>query len=147
MSKRYVLCVVCLAIVVVIGGGIAGQDQSEGPRPRRVVVPVAPVEGGLRTSDATIQINKPMPAPAWALAEREVLALDGTAAEQWAARYLDANGHTRGPAHFGIADGPDDAVETIRNWSLAYALGGPESLIELWSKAWEGHLDQYSQAT
>jgi hypothetical protein len=147
MSKRRLLCLTCVAIIAVIGDGITGQDQSEGPRPRRVVVPVPPVEGGLRTSEATILINKPMPAPAWALAEREILALDGVAAEQWAAQYLDANGHVRGPAHFGIADGPDDAVETIRNWSLAYALGGPESLIELWSNAWEGHLDQYSQAT
>jgi hypothetical protein len=102
--------------------------------------------GGLRTNDTTILINKVMPPPAWALAERQLLALNAEGAALWAEKYLDANGHLRGVANFGIADGPDDAVESIRNWPLAHAAGGADSIIELWDKAWEGHLDQYSKA-
>jgi hypothetical protein len=98
-------------------------------------------------ADTLISITKPMPAPAWALAERQLLALNAEGASLWASTYLDANGYLRGAANWGIADGPDDAVESIRNWPLAHALGGPESIIELWDKAWEGHLDQYTKAT
>jgi hypothetical protein len=109
--------------------------------------PVAPaVEGGLRTNDTTILINRVIPTPAWALAERELLRLNAQGVELWAARYLDANGFVRGEPHYGIEDGPDDAVESIRNWPLAHALGGPDSIIEQWSRAWEGHIEQYTQA-
>jgi hypothetical protein len=107
-----------------------------------IVVPA----GGLRTYDTTILINKVVPTPAWALAERQLLALNAEAAALWAEKYLDASGHLRGAANFGIADGPDDAVESIRNWPLAHALGGPDSIIDLWDTAWEGHLDQYTKA-
>ena len=113
---------------------------------RRTPPPDTGPEGGLRTNDTTIHISKPMPAPAWALAQRQLLALNAEGAALWAATYLDVNGHLRGAANFGIEDGPDDAVESIRNWPLAHALGGPESIIELWDRAWEGHLDQYTKA-
>ena len=85
--------------------------------------------------------------PAWALAERQLLALNADGVKLWAGTYLDANGYLRGAANFGIEDGPDDAVESIRNWPLAHALGGAESIIEAWDKAWEGHLDQYTKAS
>jgi hypothetical protein len=87
-----------------------------------------------------------MPAPAWALAERQLLALNGEGVKLWVDKYLDENGYLRGAANFGIEDGPDDAVESIRNWPLAHALGGADSIIEAWDKAWEGHLDQYTKA-
>ena len=132
----YFLCVATVALFTLRTGA---QGQRRGP------APPPDVEGGLRTSDTTILINKPMPAPAWALAERELLALNGGGAAEWAERYLDANGYLRGEPHFGIEDGQDDAVETIRNWPLAHMLGGPDAIIELWKKAWEGHLDQYTQ--
>ncbi len=105
-----------------------------------------PVEGGQRTNDTTIALNRAAPVPAWALAQRELLRLNAEGVELWAAQYLDANGFLRGEPHYGIEDGPDDAVETIRNWPLAHALGGPESIILQWSRAWEGHLDQFMQA-
>lgn len=97
-------------------------------------------------AETTIVVSKSTPPPAWALAQRQLLALNAEGASLWAATYLDANGHLRGVANFGIQDGPDDAVESIRNWPLAHAAGGPDSIIELWDKAWEGHLDQYSKA-
>ena len=100
----------------------------------------------LGQADLAISINTPMPAPGWALAERRLLALNAEGVKLWASTYLDANGHLRGAANFGIADGPDDAVESIRNWRLAHALGGPDSIIGEWDRAWEGHLDQYTKA-
>lgn len=97
-------------------------------------------------SEATIPITRLMPAPAWALAERELLARNAQGVHVWASKYLDANGYLLSAANWGIEDGPDDAVESIRNWPLAHALGGPESIIETWDRAWEGHLDQYTKA-
>ena len=96
--------------------------------------------------DATIPITRLMPAPAWALAERELLRRNADGVDLWASKYLDANGYLLSAANWGIEDGPDDAVESIRNWPLAHALGGPESIIEAWNRAWEGHLDQYTKA-
>ena len=34
----------------------------------------------------------------------------------------------------------------LRSWPLAYALGGPESILETWRKFYEGHLEQYTNA-
>jgi hypothetical protein len=119
---------------------LSGQGRRGGAPP-----PPA-IEGGLRTTDTTILINKPMATPAWALAERELIALNAQGVEMWADKYLDENGYLRGSANFGIEDGPDDAVESIRNWPLAHALGGDDSIIAHWNKAWEGHLDQYTNA-
>lgn len=116
-------------ICVLIAGGLAVE-----PRPLR------------GQSDRVISIDTLMPAPGWALAERRLLALNAEGVALWASKYLDENGYLRGAANFGIADGPDDAVESIRNWPLAHALGGPESIIEHWDRAWEGHLDQYTKA-
>jgi hypothetical protein len=140
MIKRHPFHVACVVLVALVSVRIAAQG------PRRGQAPPPAVEGGLRTVDTTILVNKPMPTPAWALAERELLARTAEGAREWEDKYLDANGYLRGAPHFGIEDGPDDAVETIRNWPLAHALGGPDSLITLWQKAWEGHLDQYTQA-
>ena len=109
-----VLSAVVISLTVV---GLAAQ--------RRAAPEPPPSAGGIRTNDTTILINSVMPVPGWALAERELLRLNAEGAAFWAQKYLDANGHLRGEPHFGILDGPDDAVETIRNWPLAHALGGP----------------------
>jgi hypothetical protein len=97
-------------------------------------------------SDPTIFITSPMPAPAWALAERALLSINAEGAAAFAQRYLDERGYLRAPERWGVSDGPDDAMETIRNWPLAHALGGSDSILSLWEKAWEGNLEQYSRA-
>ncbi len=102
--------------------------------------------GPLQGQSAVIQVATPMPPPAWALFERELLARNAEGVDLWASKYLDKNGYLLGAANWGIEDGPDDAVESIRNWPLAHALGGPESIIDQWDRAWEGHLDQYTRA-
>ncbi|HEX6259290.1 MAG TPA: hypothetical protein VFZ51_01465 [Woeseiaceae bacterium] len=132
-------------MIVLLVAAAAALNLSAQAQRQTLPEDIAPA-GGHRTSDTTIVINKVMPPPAWALAERQLLALNAEGVALWAETYLDANGHLRGVANFGIADGPDDAVESIRNWPLAHAAGGAESIMELWDKAWEGHLDQYSKA-
>lgn len=129
------------AAMVLAASGYAG---GEAQRPRLSDPPG--IQVGVAGAHTTIQISTPMPAPAWALAERQLLKLNAEGAERWADAYLDANGYLRTEPHFGISDGPDDSMEPIRNWPLAHALGGPDSIIEAWSRAWEGHIDQYSRA-
>jgi hypothetical protein len=118
IRSRIIIPLVAVAAVLTLSA------QAQRRTPPENIAPA----GGLRTSDTTILINKVMPSPPWALAER----LNAEGAALWAEKYLDANGHLRGVANFGIADGPDDAVESIRNWPLAHATGGAESIIELW---------------
>jgi hypothetical protein len=131
-----------LFIPLLVVAVLTSSAQAQRRTPAENIAPA----GGLQTTDTTIAINRAMVPPAWALAQRELLALNAEGVALWAGKYLDANGHLRGVANFGIADGPDDAVESIRNWPLAHAAGGDESIIEWWDKAWEGHLDQYSKA-
>ncbi len=107
---------------------------------------VSTTAGARGQGPTTIVIDKVMPPPAWALAERRLIAMNAEGVKLWADKYLDARGYLLGEPHFGIDDGPDDAVESIRNWPLAHALGGNDSIIEAWDRAWEGHLQQYTEA-
>ncbi len=118
-----------LALVLLTGTMGALQAQLEPPTPAPAVV-----------------IETPMPAPAWALAERALLRINAEGVAAFADRYFDARGYMRAPARWGVSDGPDDVMENIRNWPLAYALGGPDSILQHWKHVWEGHLEQYSQA-
>lgn len=93
-----------------------------------------------------IVIQQPMPAPPWALAQRALLEANATAAEAFAAKYLDDRGFLLCVERWGGNDGPDDAMENFQNWTLAYALGSPETIQDLYKKAWEGHLIQYTRA-
>lgn len=87
-----------------------------------------------------------MPPPGWALAERALLVAYGDAARVFANKYLDERGFLRCVERWGGNDGPDDAMENFNTWTLAYALGGPQVILDLYRKAWEGHLAQYTQA-
>ena len=122
------------------------------PRPTILVIPVlaalvasAGAQTGARETP-TLALDTPMPAPAWAFAERVLLEANADGAAAYAEQFLDEAGHLRTPERWGVSDGPDDAMETIRLWPLAYALGGPSSILAAWERAWEGHIDQYSNA-
>ena len=94
---------------------------------------------------ALVPITTPMAPPRWALLQRAVLEANAHGAQLFAATYLDARGFMRTPVRWGVYDGPDDVMENLRDWPLAYALGGAESLIANFERAWEGHLQQYTQ--
>ncbi len=89
-------------------------------------------------------IDSPMRPPAWALLEQELLKANSAACERFYEKYVDARGYLLHVPRWGTLDGPDDAVETFHNWTLLHALGGKDSLLEMWKRAYDGHLRQYS---
>ena len=79
-------------------------------------------------------LDRPMPPPAWALMERELLRLNSEACEIFAAKYVDERGHLLHTPRWGTLDGPDDAIETFHNWTLLHALGASDSVLELFKE-------------
>jgi len=92
-----------------------------------------------------LHVRTPMAPPAWALLEQELLEANSEACIRFAARYLDARGYLLHTPRWGTLDGPDDAIETFYNWTLLHALGGSDEVLQLFKKAYEGHLLQYSE--
>jgi hypothetical protein len=92
---------------------------------------------------AELQINTPMPAPEWALLQRELLRLHTEACEIFHAKYFDQRNHLRCFPRWGTNDGPDDAIEHVNDWPLLHALGGSDRILELYRAVYEGHLEQY----
>jgi hypothetical protein len=96
-------------------------------------------------AEPALKIDSPMPAPAWALLERHLLRVSSEACERFAAKYVDERGYLLHTPRWGTLDGPDDAIETFFNWTLLHALGGSNSVLELYKKALEGHYKQYGE--
>ncbi len=92
-----------------------------------------------------VSVDTPMPPPEWALLQREVLDANSRAVEEFAAKYMDRRGYLLHTPRWGTLDGPDDAIETYYNWTLLHALGGSDSVLELYRKGLEGHLAQYGE--
>jgi len=97
-------------------------------------------------AEPTIKIDTPVAPPAWALLEREVLRANAAACEEFFKRYFDERGFLLCVERWGGDDGPDDAIENCNDWPLLYALGGSERVRQMYEKAWEGHLRQYTLA-
>ncbi len=96
--------------------------------------------------EVTLRLEKPMGPPSWALLERELLRASARACEEFFARYFDHRGYLECVERWGGDDGPDDAIENVNDWPVLYALGGSESILVMFKKAWEGHLRQYTAA-
>ncbi len=96
-------------------------------------------------AQATLVVSTPMTPPAWALMERDLLRLNSLACERFAERFLDERGYLLHTPRWGTLDGPDDAIETFFNWTLLHALGGSDSVLQLYKKAQEGHWKQYNE--
>ena len=90
-------------------------------------------------------VDTPMKPPAWALLEQELLKANSAACERFYGQYVDSRGYLLHTPRWGTLDGPDDAVETFYNWTLLHALGGSDSLLDMWKRAYEGHLMQYGE--
>src|SRR5687767_9840134 len=78
-----------------------------------------------------IQIDTPMPPPAWALLERELLRANSSACEAFYHRYFDERGYLLCVERWGGNDGPDDAIENLLHWPILHALGGSNRVLEL----------------
>jgi hypothetical protein len=93
-----------------------------------------------------VDVKTPLSPPAWALLQREVLRASGDACREFFAKYFDERGYLLCVERWGGDDGPDDAIENCNDWPILHALGGPDALLTMYKKAWEGHLRQYTQA-
>jgi hypothetical protein len=101
---------------------------------------------GAEPDVATVRIETPMAPPTWALLERELLRAHVGACREFFGRYFDDRGYLECVERWGGDDGPDDAIENVNDWPLLYALGGDDSILTMFKKAWEGHLRQYTAA-
>ena len=111
----------------------------------RVVVLAAATVLVLR-AEPSVVLDNPQPPPAWALAERVLLDAAAQGAEAFANRFLDERGYLKCVERWGGNDGADDAMENFGGWTLLYALGGSDTVLDLYKKAWEGHIRQYTRA-
>jgi hypothetical protein len=92
------------------------------------------------------EVTTPMDAPEWALLERQVINAHTSACEAFFDRYFDAQGFLLCVARWGADDGPDDAIENVNDWPHVHALGGADRIREMYRKAYEGHVRQYTLA-
>jgi hypothetical protein len=99
-----------------------------------------------RAADAVVSIDTPMSPPGWALLERELLRANAAACREFFAKYFDDRGYLLCVERWGGDDGPDDAIENCNDWPLLHALGAPDTVLDMYKKAWEGHLRQYTLA-
>ena len=104
------------------------------------------LEHSTRAADAVVSIDTPMSPPAWALLERELLRTNTAACREFFAKYFDDKGYLLCVERWGGDDGPDDAIENCNDWPLLHALGAPDTVLDMYKKAWEGHLRQYTLA-
>jgi hypothetical protein len=96
---------------------------------------------------AAFAIATPMDPPEWALLERELLAAHTDACVRFFHRYFNqATGWLETTERWGGDDGPDDAIENVNDWPHLYALGADPVLKEMYTKAYEGHVRQYTAA-
>ena len=100
----------------------------------------------MRPQLVTITVNTPTPLPAWALLERELLRAQTLGIQEYFDHYFDERGYLLCVPRWGGNDGPDDAAENFLNWTLLHALGAPDVVLQLYKRAWEGHLRQYTEA-
>lgn len=95
---------------------------------------------------AAIEVTTPMPAPDWALLQRQLLADNAEACATFYARYFDERGYFQCFERWGANDGPDDAIENVNYWPLLHALGADDVVKTMYTQAWEGHLRQFTEA-
>ena len=91
-----------------------------------------PVEAA---APATVQLNRIVSPPEWALLERQLLAANTAACREYFARYFDERGFLLCVERWGGDDGPDDAIENCNDWPILHALGAPDIVYEMYKKA------------
>jgi hypothetical protein len=95
---------------------------------------------------SVLMIASPMAAPEWAILERRLLAENVPACREFFLKYYDTRGRLQCFLRWGANDGPDDAFENFNRWPELHALGASGEILQMYLKAWEGMLRQYSEA-
>src|SRR5947209_13038279 len=96
--------------------------------------------------EVNMVMDTPMSPPPWALLERELLRANTQACLEFFDHYFDQRGYLRCVERWWGDDGPDDAIENLTDWPILHALGGSDTILRLYEKAWEGRLRQYTLA-
>ena len=94
----------------------------------------------------TVGIDTPMPVPAWATLQRQLLADNVPACREFHEKYYDARGYIQCFIRWGANDGPDDAFENFNRWPELHALGADDDILARYLSAHEGMIRQYSDA-
>ena len=100
----------------------------------------------LSAKGPTISVDTALSPPAWALLERELLKQNASACREFFEKYFDERGWLLCVERWGGDDGPDDAIENCIDWPIVHALGGSDDVLQMYKRAWEGHLRQYTLA-
>ncbi len=98
------------------------------------------------SDETVVTIDSAMAPPNWALLERALIAENARACREFFDRYFDERGWLLCVERWGGDDGPDDAIENVADWPILHALGGSDSVLQMYKRAWEGHLRQYTAA-
>lgn len=101
---------------------------------------------GAIATPQVLRMETPVAPPAWALLEIELIRAQTRACSEFFARYFDARGYLLCVERWGGDDGPDDAIESLNDWPILHALGAGDEVLEMYKRAWEGHLRQYTAA-
>ena len=96
--------------------------------------------------DTKLTVETPMSPPAWALLERQLLEQNAVACREYFEKYFDERGWLLCVERWGGDDGPDDAIENCLDWPILHALGASDDVLQMYKRAWEGHLRQYTLA-
>lgn len=95
---------------------------------------------------ATINVTTPMPAPAWAVKERELLDINARAIELFEKAYLLPDGSINVTYMHGAGvAAPDDILELVGKMPLLYALGADDSTWRIWWRIWQGGMRQWTR--
>ena len=88
----------------------------------------------LPTVPSTVVIDTPMPPPAWARLERQILAASAPACREFFRKSSTHAAISRAFLRWGANDGPDDAFENFNRWPELHALGGGDEILERTSR-------------
>ena len=93
-----------------------------------------------------LRVATPMEPPSWALLERELLGANARACEEFFDRYFDDRGLPRMRRALGRRRRARRRHREPHRLADPPRAGGPDTILRLYEKAWEGHLRQYTLA-
>ena len=94
---------------------------------------------------ATLEVNGRQRPPAWAVRQRQLMALMERAAQVLVERYTRADGTFKWREEWAGMHGTDNAYEIFLSFPLFYLLGGGDRMLELAQKEWDALTWQFTE--